>query len=83
MNAENIHNTLNNDEAFKFSIDNLDVINMAIVLRANGFDYSESTICNLFEYCQVLPETIKTLDPVKQCVWLVTRKAEAINTVSA
>ena len=83
MKTADIYNTLKNDEAFKFSIDNLDVINMAIVLRANGFDYSESTICNLFEYCQVLPETVKTLDTVEQCVWLVTRKAESINTVSA
>ena len=83
MKTADIHNTLKNDEAFQYSIKNLDVINMSIVLRANGFDYSEETICDLFDYCEVLPGIIKALDPVDQCIWLVTRKAEAINTVSA
>jgi len=73
MNVKTIHNTLKNDIAYKHSINNLDVINMAIVLRAHGFDYSEETICGLFDQYGNMDEVIKMLDPVDQCIHLVTR----------
>ena len=73
MKIADIHNMLKDDIAYQQSIDKLDVINMAIVLRAHGFDYSEETICGLFDQYGAMDEVIKMLDPVDQCIHLVTR----------
>jgi len=72
MNAENIHNTLKNDIAYQHAISNVDVIDMAIILRAHGFDYSMKTVCSVFDYSDALPSETKDLEPVDRAIIQIT-----------
>ena len=41
---------LKNDEAYKYSIENKDIENLALVLRAHGFPYDLETCCEIFDF---------------------------------
>ena len=41
---------LKNDEAYKYSIENKDIENLALVLRAYSFPYDLETCCAIFDF---------------------------------
>ena len=58
MNLQDIKIALNDDLAFNWSIDNNDIRNMQLVLRAYGYDYSFEDASNIIAYCDNTFENI-------------------------
>lgn len=54
---ENVKELFENDEAFKYSVENRDTNNMKMVLRAHGYNYSNDCA----EYAIFFGENVKNI----------------------